>query len=124
MRDLPRPDVLRCFFEDSFQPPLPAMVLRWAEDAPGVADRIWHLPDGVCMKGLAPTRLVITIDRHGENAYQVRVLWNGLCLSWERLSRVQIMASSLAPVLAALGTDLWDLLSQPEAAAHLALHVA
>src|SRR5215510_10265194 len=105
MQDLPRPEVLRCFFEESFQPPLPAMVLRWDPDGPGVTERSWYLPDGVCIKGPAPSRFGVTIQRRGEDAYQVRVLWNGLGLSWERLGRVPIMASSLALVLAALGTD-------------------
>jgi hypothetical protein len=113
MQDLPRPEVLRCFFEDSFDPPLPAMALHWDPEAAGVAECAWHLPDGVCVKGPAPARFGVVIHRRGEDAYHVRVLWNGLGLSWERLSRVQIMASSLAPVLAALGTDLWNLLVQP-----------
>src|SRR5437016_230033 len=54
MQDLPRPEVVRCFFEESFQPPLPAMVLRWDPDGPGVTERSWYLPDGVCIKGPAP----------------------------------------------------------------------
>jgi hypothetical protein len=113
MRDLPRPQVRRCFFEESFQPPLSAMELEWNPDAPGVAERCWHLPSGVSVKGPAPARFGITIYRHGDDAYQVRVLWDGLCLRWERLTRVQIMASSLTAVLTALGTDLWHILIQP-----------
>jgi hypothetical protein len=113
MQDLPRAQVLRCFAEESFQPPLPAMGLRWDADASGVAERVWHLPDGLCVRGPAPDRFGVAIQRCGEDSYQVRVLWNGLCLSWERLRRVQIMASSLALILAALGTDLWTLLTQP-----------
>jgi hypothetical protein len=113
MKDLPRPEVLRCYFEDSFQPPLSAMELRWDADAADVADRIWHLPDGVCIKGPAPTRFGVSVQGHGDGAYRVRLVWNGLGVSWDRLSRVQVMASSLAPLLAALGTDLWSLLAQP-----------
>jgi hypothetical protein len=115
MQDLPRPEVLRCFFEERAQPPLAAMALRWDPDAPGVADRFWHLPDGVCMQGPAPARFGITIARRGDDAYHVRALWNDLCLSWENLTRVQVMASSLSAVLAALGTDVWHLLNQPVA---------
>ena|ERR1700722_3871455 len=110
---LPKPDVARCFFERSFEPPLPAMQLHWHPDGPGVAERTWYLPDSVLLKGPAPQRFGITIHRQGRDSYQVRVLWNRLCLSWEELTRVQIMSSSLAIVLNALGTDLWYLLSQP-----------
>src|SRR5947209_4521410 len=31
--ELPKPEVLRCFFEKSFEPCLPAMELRWDPDA-------------------------------------------------------------------------------------------
>jgi hypothetical protein len=113
MRDLSRPEVLRCFFDDTFQPPLPAMELRWDPAAPGVADRMWHLPEGVGLRGPAPSRFGITIQRDGDDAYHVRLLWNDLCLSWRHLRRVQIVASSLTSVLGCLGTDLWHLLHQP-----------
>lgn len=111
--ELPRPEVVRCFFERSHEPHLPAMELRWDPDAPGVAERAWYLPDSVCLKGPAPHRFGITIHRHGPDGYRVRVLWNRICLNWEELSRVQIMSSSIALVLNALGTDLWYLLNQP-----------
>ncbi len=110
---LPKPEVARCFFERSFEPPLPAMELRWDLDAAGLAERTWHLPDGVVLKGATPERFGVTIHRLGENAYCVRLLWNRLCLSWESLTRAQVMASALANLLTALGTDLWYLLNQP-----------
>jgi hypothetical protein len=116
MNDLLRPKVLRCFYEDRFQPPLPEMELRWDADATDVADRLWHLPDGVSIKGPAPTRFGVSVHHAGNDAFQVRMLWNGLAVNWDRLSRVQLMASALAPLLAALGTDLWNLLGQPVAA--------
>jgi hypothetical protein len=111
--DLPKPEVARCFFERSFEPALPAMDLRWDLDAGGVAERTWQMPDGVVLKGATPDRFGVSIRRLGENSYSVRVLWNRLCLSWEQLTRVQIMASALAHLLKALGTDLWQLLNQP-----------
>ena len=111
--ELPKPEVTRCFFEESFDPPLPAMDLGWDPDGPGVAERVWHLPDCVLLKGPAPHRFGITIHRQGRDSYQVRVLWNQLSLRWDDLSRVQIMASSLTNILDALGTDLWYLLNQP-----------
>jgi len=107
------PEVLRCYFETSVLPHLPAMHLRWPPDAPGVAERSWHLPDGVIVKGPAPRHFGVTINRHGPNTYQVRVLWNQLYLSWQNLTRLQIMTSALAPLLRALGTDVWNLLEQP-----------
>jgi len=111
--DLPKPSVVRCFFEHSFEPPLAAMELRWDPNAPGVGDHAWHLPDGVVLKGPAPERFGVTIRRYGKDAYQVRMLWNGLSMSWAKLSRVQIMTSALAVILDSLGTDLWYLLNQP-----------
>jgi hypothetical protein len=110
---LTKPEVVRCYFENTIQPHIPAMCLHWDADAPGVADRTWHLPDGVSVKGPAPEHFGVTIHRHGANAYHVRVLWNQLILDWNNLTRVQIMTSSLAPLLRALGTDLWYLLEQP-----------
>ena len=80
---------------------------------PGVAERTWYLPDSVNLKGPAPNRFGITINRYARDTYRVRVLWNRLCLTWDELSRVQIMTSLLAPILNALGTDLWYLLNQP-----------
>ena len=108
--NLPKPDVKRCFFEQHFDPPLAAMELRRDQET---AERVWQLPDSVMIKGPAPVRFGVTIRRIGENAYDVRVLWNRLCLSWESLTRRQIMTSSLAPVLGSLGTDVWYLLEQP-----------
>ncbi len=107
MQQLPAPEIVRCYFETRFEPHLPAMELRWDPEVAGVAERTWYLPDNVCL----------TLHRHGDDTYQVRVLWNRLCLCWEHLPRTEIMASSLSLVLAALGTDLWYLLSQPIEAA-------
>ncbi len=111
--DLPKPEVVRCFFEQSFDPPLPAMELRWNEDANGAFDRVWHLPDNVIVKGPAPQRFGVMIHRLGDNSYKVRVLWNRMRLSWDGLTRTQIMTSSLTLLLGALGTDAWYLLNQP-----------
>jgi hypothetical protein len=111
--DLPKPDVVRCFFEQTIDPPLPGMELRWDADAVGAFERVWHLPDNVTIKSPAPQRFGVTIHRLGENSYRVRVLWNRLCLSWDALTRRQIMTSSLTLVLGSLGTDVWYLLEQP-----------
>jgi hypothetical protein len=110
---LPTPQVLQCCFEDSMQPHVPAMALRWDADAPGAAERTWYLPHGVCVQGHAPEKFGVTIQRLGTNCYRVRVIWNELYLCWNQLTRVEIMTSALAPLLRALGTDLWYLLEQP-----------
>lgn len=89
------------------------MLLRWEIDAPGLSHRDWHLPGGVTLQGAPPSRFGITVERQGTNSFRVRVLWNQLSLIWDRLSRNQINASSLSPILSALGTDLDYLLEQP-----------
>jgi hypothetical protein len=104
------PAVLRCYFDESFDPHLPAMCLRWAGPQP---DRLWELPEGVALVGPPPQRFGVSIRRDGEDAYAVRLLWDRTCLTWRALSRVQLLACALVPVLAALGTDLWYLLDQP-----------
>jgi hypothetical protein len=109
--DLPQPEVLNCYFESSVR--LPAMRLRWDADAPGVADRTWYLPGGVCLKGPVPEHFGVTVHRNGPDAYRVRVLWNQLYMCWNQLTRGQVMSSALAPLLKLLGTDLWYLLQQP-----------
>jgi hypothetical protein len=113
MPSLPLPEIVSCFFDESVQPHLPAMLLRWDLQAPGLNDGVWHLPDGVVLKGAAPERFGVTIERRHPNVFRVRVLWNHLNLIWDHLSRRQILASSLTPLLEALGTDLWYLLEQP-----------
>jgi hypothetical protein len=113
MMDLPKPEVERCFFERSFASPVAAMELRWDAEGGGTAEQAWYLPESVIVRGSAPYRFGITVHRRAEDSYQVRIVWNRLCLSWDQLSRAQIMASSLAVVLQALGTDLWYLLNQP-----------
>jgi hypothetical protein len=113
METLPRPEVLRRFTDAECQPPLPAMRLRWDPTAMGFGERLWYLPENVCLTGPAPERFGVTIDRHGDDSYCVHVLWNRTYLSWPDVTRVQLLTSALAPLLAALGTDLWQLLSEP-----------
>ena len=109
---LPAPEVLHCYFDESFDPHLPAMCLRWQpEDTP--PGRRWELPEGVCLFGPAPRRFGVSIQRQDHDAYSVRLLWDRTCLNWLSLSRAQLLTSSLAPLLHALGTALWYLLEQP-----------
>jgi hypothetical protein len=112
METLPRPEVIRRFTDAEYHPPMPAMRLRWDASATGF-DRLWELPENVSMTGPAPERFGISIERHGEDAYAVRLLWNQTHLSWPALKRVQLLTCALAPLLSALGTDLWQLLAEP-----------
>jgi len=109
---LPAPEVLHCYFDDRFDPHLPAMRLRWEEGARAV-HRVWQLPEGLCFQGPAPESFGISIQRLGPDAYNVRILWDQSAWSWVSLTRGQVLGSALVPLLAALGTDLWYLLEQP-----------
>jgi hypothetical protein len=111
MEALPRPEVLRRFTDATCQPPLAALGLRW--DASARADRLWELPENICLTGPAPERFGFSITRQGGDSYAVRILWNRTHLHWPDLARVQLLASALAPLLAALSTDLWQLLAEP-----------
>ena len=110
---LPSPRVVRRYFDDAFDPRLPALCLRWEGDRQSTSDRLWELPEGVCFVGPAPERFGVHLRRTGADAYAVRLLWDRTCLSWTSLRRVQLLTSALAPLLGALGTDLWSLLDQP-----------
>ena len=106
---LPAPKVVRCYFDTTFEPHLPAMSLRWDEEA----ECLWELPEGVRFNGPPPRQFGVRIQRRAEDAYSVRLLWDRTCLTWLDLTRSQLLASDLEPLLAALGTDLWYLLDQP-----------
>ena len=110
VQTLPEPEVVRCFFDDSVQPRLPAMCLHWEN---GAQERLWELPDNVCLAGPPPKRFGVSIHRRLSDAYAVRLLWNQTALSWPALTRAELLGSALAPLLAALGTDLWHMLEQP-----------
>lgn len=107
---LPAPEVLRCYFDESFEPHLPAMSLRWGLD-PG--DHVWELPEGVRLFGPPPQRFGVSVQRQAADAYAVRLLWDRTCFHWLALTRDQLLRCALAPLLEALGTDLWYLLDQP-----------
>jgi hypothetical protein len=73
----------------------------------------WHLPGGVHIHGPAPAQFGITIVRQAGDDYQLQVRWDGLTMSWDHLSRTEILASSLTPLTTASNTDLWNVLMQP-----------
>jgi hypothetical protein len=105
------PDILCSYFDESFEPPLPAMCLHWDTEEAG--EETWELPEGVAVTGPPPRRFGIDFRRQGSDAYAVRLLWDRTRLTWPAASREQLLGSALAPLLAALGTDLWCLLDQP-----------
>jgi hypothetical protein len=108
---LPTPEIVRCF-HDLFSG-LPAMELRW----PTSADRAWHLPDDVMLIGPAPNVFGVTVHRLESDTFLVKCLWNVREYVWPNLTGDAIRESSLAPILAALDTDLDCLLGQTLAAA-------
>jgi hypothetical protein len=109
---LPSAEVVRTYIDESFDPYMPVLVLRW-EGGARLTERLWELPEGLCVVGGAPRLLGVRIRRESQDGYQVRLMWEGTLLSWPALSRVEILASCLSPVLGALGVDLWSLLEQP-----------
>jgi hypothetical protein len=114
--DLPTPTILEAYLDNDSQPPMRAFRLRWDPDAAGMAERTWHLPQHLTLKGPAPERFGLSIVRGGRDTYRVHLLWNHMSLSWARLTRVQILSSALASLLRVLGQDLWQLLNQAQQA--------
>ena len=112
---LPSPQVAACYFDVGFVPPLAAMQLSWPADAP--AQSHWTLPNGESLTGPPPGRFGVRIRRQAEDAYAVTLLWDSTYRQWYSLRRRELQASSLGPVLAALGTPLDSLLDQPASAA-------
>ena len=113
MEFLPKPEILESCWSESKAPPLTAMRLRWDPNMLGAAERVWRLPEGIVLTGAAPERFGVTIIRADLDAYAVRLLWNDIRFDWTALTRTQVLTTSLAPILRALGQDLWALLNQP-----------
>jgi hypothetical protein len=103
------PHIVRGYFDASVEPHLPAMCLRWEDDA----ESTWELPEGVRFSGAPPRQFGIRIQRQDVDSYAVRLLWERSCLTWLDLTRDQLLNSDLDVLLSALGTDLWYLLDQP-----------
>jgi hypothetical protein len=109
---LPQPELVGCYSDLGFTPPLAAMTLRWPAD---VADawQTWALPCGEKLQGAPPRRFGLLIRRQAEDAYAVSLVWDSNCRQWFSLRRHEITASALGSILAALGTQLDYLLDQP-----------
>lgn len=113
MEYLPKPEILESCWEDSDAPPLTALRLQWDPNMLGAAERVWRLPERIVLTGPAPERFGVTIIREDIDAYAVRLLWNDIRFDWTALTRMQLLTTSLVPIMRALGQDLWTLLNQP-----------
>lgn len=113
MKTLPEPDVLGCYFDAGFSPHLAAMHLRWPALKTQRDHRLWDLPHGVRLRGPLPERFGVRVKHWADDAYAVCLVWDDLALRWANVSAAQLTGSALAEVLAALGTDVRDLLDQP-----------
>jgi hypothetical protein len=87
------------------------LVLRWR----GGAERLWELPEGLCVTGPAPGKLGLSVRRRDGDRYAVRLLWDRTTLAWEDVSKVELLGCCLGPLLAALGLDLWAMLDRQPA---------
>jgi hypothetical protein len=111
-RSLAAAEVVRKYIDEAFDPASPVMVLRWPAGE-GNAERLWELPEGMCIAGQAPTHFGWRIRRTGPDAYNVRVAWGRTVLAWSDLPRLDLLGSCLGSILAALGVELWSVLGQP-----------
>jgi hypothetical protein len=109
---LPQPELLGCYSDLGFTPPLAAMQLRWP-GAIGEALQQWTLPRGETLHGTLPKRFGLLIRRQAEDAYAVSLVWDSNCKQWFSLRREELLGSALKPILAVLGTHLEYLLDQP-----------
>jgi len=111
-RTLPAAEVVRKFIDEAFDPVAPVLVLRWPAGE-GQAERLWELPEGLCVAGAAPNRFGWRIRRTGADTYGVRLVWDRTVLTWSNLSRVELLGCCVGSMLAALGVELWSVLEQP-----------
>jgi hypothetical protein len=110
---LPSADVVSCYLDDRFSPRVSALRLRWDGPAEGSGERLWDLPEGVCIVGPPPERFGFSIERRAVDSYTVRLIWDRSGFSWTGLCRVQLLASALAPLMHAIGSDLYAQLDGP-----------
>lgn len=109
---LPVPQVVACYFDVGFVPPLSSMQLSWPTPP---ADQHWRLPNGEALFGPLPTRFGVLVRRQADDAYAVTLVWDSTYRQWFSMRRRELLASSLGAILAALGTPLEYLLDQPPA---------
>ncbi len=81
---LPKAQVIRKYIDESFDALAPILVLRW-QDTSGPGERLWELPEGMCVVGAVPRKLGLRICRLAADRYAVRLLWEGTQLNWSAL---------------------------------------
>jgi hypothetical protein len=113
MKHLPAPEVVSSYFDEAFTPLLGAMELCWPDEPDPTRATLWHLPEGVRLVDTLPRWFGVRILRTNDDTYDVCLLWNHVALRWTEACRADLLASSLQPILASLGTDLTHLLDQP-----------
>lgn len=112
MTPLIPPEVVGCYFDIGFMPPIAAMLLRWPD--PGTfRERTWTLPGGEPLLGPLPRRFGVRIRRQAEDAYNVALVWDSTYRQWFSLRRREIQGCALDVILGAMGTRLDYLLDQP-----------
>ena len=111
-RSLPPAQVVRKIIDEAFDIHSPVLILEWSEGGSNT-ERLWELPDGFSIMGAAPRRFGLLVRRTTSDAYSVQLLWDRTQLVWRDVSRLDLLGTCLAPLLAAMGLDLWSLLEQP-----------
>jgi len=109
---LPLPEVLGCYCDVGFMPPIAAMHLRWPAEIAAI-EHAWRLPNGDPLVACLPKRFGVRIIRQAEDAYVVALMWDAIYYQWYSLRRAELLPSLLAPLLAAMHTNLEYLLDQP-----------
>lgn len=108
---LPAPQVVACYFDVGFVPPVAAMQLLWPSNPPDLSE--WILPLGEKVNGPLPGRFALRVRRQAEDAYAVTLVWDSTYRQWYSLRRRELLDSSLGVILNALGTPLEYVLDQP-----------
>lgn len=108
---LPAPKVVTCFFDVGFIPPVATMQLLWPSESREIHH--WTLPSGEKLTGPLPERFALRVRRQAEDAYAIALVWDSTYRQWFSLRRCELLDSSLACILTALGKPLESLLDQP-----------
>jgi len=110
---LPQPRITGCACERAFPSYLATLKLEWDDHDVASRQLTWSMPRDFLLSSPVPVRFGIRLVRLDLNSYSLYVIWNETRLAWDHLTRQQVARSSLPQLLAALGTDLEELLDQP-----------
>ena len=88
MPPLPPPQVLACYFDLGFTPPLAAMQLHWAD----LTEQTWLLPRGEGLVGPPPRRFALQVRRQAEDAYALLLVWDSTYRQYFSLRRREVEA--------------------------------